>query len=186
MKVFNRLEALLSKQSACSQDSHVHQPLMTLVCLNLRLWVWHKQLRTDQNPSSSFLLLPHLISAGSVSSNLVSTFSSSFICELIKNIPPYYYCKGVCKAYATSLRMITLILLRLCVCVCVRSAHLPGLTAPPAGIGSDVQRPTARLSGEKGELAHGATDKAAQVGSHRVAGVKGRRGEPERQQQQQA
>lgn len=117
MKVFNRLEALLSKQSACSQDSHVHQPLMTLVCLNLRLWVWHKQLRTDQNPSSSFLLLPHLISAGSVSSNLVSTFSSSFICELIKNIPPYYYCKGVCKAYATSLRMITLILLRLCVCV---------------------------------------------------------------------
>lgn len=67
--------------------------------------------------------------------------------------------------------------------MCVWSAHLPGLAAPPAGIGSDVQRPAAGLSGEKGELAHGATDKAAQVGSYRLAGAERRRGNPEEQQQ---
>lgn len=46
---------------------------------------------------------------------------------------------------------------------CLPAAHLPGLTAPPAGVGGDVQAPAARLFGQKGELPDGTTDEAPQV-----------------------
>ena len=46
---------------------------------------------------------------------------------------------------------------------CLTAAHLPGLTAPPAGIGGDVQPPTAGLPGQKGELSDGTADETPQV-----------------------
>lgn len=46
---------------------------------------------------------------------------------------------------------------------CLPAAHLPGLTAPPAGVGGDVQPPTARLPGQKGELSDGTADETPQV-----------------------
>lgn len=46
---------------------------------------------------------------------------------------------------------------------CLPAAHLPGLTAPPAGVGGDVQPPTAGLPGQKGELSDGTADETPQV-----------------------
>lgn len=72
-------------------------------------------------------------------------------------------CKGVSFAYTSPLSVITCVLLS-SVCVCtVQLPHLPGLTAPPAGISGDVHALTARLPGQKGELPHSTTDEAPQV-----------------------
>lgn len=72
--------------------------------------------------------------------------------------------------YLRLIHLFRVITLLPCLCAiqlhsCLPAAHLPGLTAPPAGVGGDVQTPTARLPGQEGELPYSTADEAPQVDS---------------------
>lgn len=45
-------------------------------------------------------------------------------------------------------------------------SHLPGVTAPPAGLGGDAQPLAAGLLGHEGELPHGAAPETVEGGCH--------------------
>lgn len=47
--------------------------------------------------------------------------------------------------------------------LCQCDAHLPGLTAPPAGISGDVHAPAARLPGQESELPDSTANETPQV-----------------------
>lgn len=84
----------------------------------------------------------------------------------------FLLCKVVSFAYVTSRynHVCTPLLSSLCVqySSSLPAAHLPGLTAPPAGVGGDVQAPAARLLGQERELPDGTTDEAPQIGRAHV------------------
>lgn len=72
-----------------------------------------------------------------------------------------------------------------CVCAVQWQPHLPGLAAPPAGVGGDVQAPAAGLLGQEGELPHGAADEPPQVDGRRPLQGGGLQGDPEQQHAEQ-
>lgn len=75
----------------------------------------------------------------------------------ILSIPPYPPCVSLC----------------VCAWYSGPSPHLPGLTAPPAGIGGDVQTPTAGLPGQEGELPDCAANETPQVDGWHTTDVVG-------------
>lgn len=87
-----------------------------------------------------------------------------FKCKLMQTAASFLLCKVVRFVYVTSwYNHIYIPLLRAVYRNCLPAAHLPGLTAPPAGVGGDVQPPAAGLLGQEGELPDCTANEVPQV-----------------------